>query len=197
MGAYRSVTGPPPPPLATGLCKSPVCAKVIRSAKLETLLRQAFSECFPHDEKHLDSFIRYQISALETGINLFEKIYQDEKKALTQRQLPSDSTRQWWNCSRDNLPCKWLALEIHNIPKKLISTGHEKMILPNPNKQLSHYIYPFDMWVTKHAEGQLTLYINGKKIQPHGSGLDFFIPAGELSFSTEKKAMNCVTDVCH
>ncbi|KAK4073166.1 uncharacterized protein Triagg1_5446 [Trichoderma aggressivum f. europaeum] len=165
-------------PLPTGFCKSPTCAKTLRSAELETLLRQAFLECFPHDEIHLDSFIRYQINSLETGINLFEKIYQDKQQPLDGRQSPSNPSREWWNCAQDNSPCKWLALEHNNAPKKLAPSGYEKMILPNPNQPISNYIYPFDMWMTKLAGGQFTLYINGNQIQPHDSGLDFFIPAG-------------------
>lgn len=147
---------------------------------METLLRQAFAECFPHDELHLDSFVRYQVNSLETSINLFEKIYQDEQRVLRERQSqPSSPAREWWDCSLDKSPCKWLSLENDSNPKRLISTGHDKMILPNPNKQLPHYVYPFAMWVTKLAEGDLTLYINGKKIVPHRSGVDYLIPAGK------------------
>ncbi|KAL7934706.1 hypothetical protein V8C35DRAFT_34465 [Trichoderma chlorosporum] len=69
----------PSPFLPTGLCRPPVCAKNIKSAGLETLLRQAFIECFPHDEIHLESFIQYQINSFETGINLFKRIFQDKK----------------------------------------------------------------------------------------------------------------------
>ncbi|KAL7813058.1 hypothetical protein V8C26DRAFT_436655 [Trichoderma gracile] len=173
---------PPAPPVPTGLCKSSVCAKAIQSSKMERLLRQAFAECFPHDELHLDSFVRYHLNSLETSINLFEKIYQDEQMVLRERQSQSSSpAREWWDCSLDRSPCKWLSLENDSAPKRLISTGHAKMILPNPNKQLPHYVYPFDMWVTKLAEGDLTLYINGKKVIPHGSGVDFLIPAGTVA----------------
>lgn len=68
------------------------------------------------------------------------------------------------------------------------------MILPNPNKQLPHYVYPFDMWVTRLAEGDLTLYINGKKIIPHSSGVDFLIPAGEWSSEASKLVFEVLTN---
>ncbi|KAK1237175.1 hypothetical protein MKX07_006054 [Trichoderma sp. CBMAI-0711] len=106
-----------------------------------------------------------------------------------------DDTDKWGRClkgfqvknGRCVLPppkCEtvaWLSLENDSSPKRLISTGHEKMTLPNPNKQLSHYVYPFDVWVTKLAEGDLTLYINGKEVIPHSSGVDFLIPAGTVA----------------
>lgn len=64
------------------------------------------------------------------------------------------------------------------------------MILPNPNQPIPNYVYPFDMWVTKLAGGQFALYINGEQIQPEDSGLDFFIPAGELSSSAWQKLIS-------
>ncbi|PTB62684.1 hypothetical protein BBK36DRAFT_1172439 [Trichoderma citrinoviride] len=172
----------PPPPAPTGLCKSSVCAKAIQSSKMESHLRQAFAECFPHDELHFDSFVQYQLNSLDMSINLFEKIYQDEQRVLRGRQPQSSSpAEEWSNCSPDKSPCKWLSLENNSNPKRLAPTGHEKMTLPNPTKQLSHYVYPFDTWVTKVAEGDLTLYINGKKVMPHSSGVDFLIPAGTVA----------------
>ncbi|QYT00277.1 hypothetical protein H0G86_007367 [Trichoderma simmonsii] len=189
------VSPEPECPLPTGFCKSPTCAQTLRSAELETLLRQAFLECFPHDEIHLDSFIKYQINSLETGINLFEKIHQDKKDSLLVqgRQSPFSPSREWWNCPQDNSPCKWLALENNNAPKKLTPTGREKLILPNPNQPIPNYVYPFDMWVTKLAGGQFALYISGEQIQPHDSGLDFFIPAGtaadDVWYKSETGAM--------
>ncbi|KAL6872131.1 hypothetical protein J3F83DRAFT_772767 [Trichoderma novae-zelandiae] len=171
----------PPPALPTGLCKSSVCAKEIQSAKMEALLRQAFADCFPNDGLHLDSFIRYQLNSLETGINLFDKIYQDEKQIQWQRPLtPPRTAREWWDCSRDRSPCKSLALENDNNGRKLVSTGYDRSSFPNPNKHSSNYVYPFDVWVTKLDDGDLALYIRGKKIIPHSSSFDFFIPAGTV-----------------
>jgi hypothetical protein len=166
----------------------------MQSFKLERLLRQAFAECFPHDEVHLDSFVRYHLNSLEMSINLFEKIHQDEQLVRRERQSqPSSPGRDGWDCSLDRSPCKWLSLENNSHPKRLISTGHEKMILPNPNMQLPHYVYPFDMWVTNVGGGDLTLYINGKEIIPHGSGVDFLIPAGEWSPKARRPGLGVLT----
>ncbi|UKZ81501.1 hypothetical protein TrVFT333_009273 [Trichoderma virens FT-333] len=88
----------------------------------------------------------------------------------------------------------WKCVQVSDIcgPSEDLSTIHQDHDTGN-GSQLSHYIYPFDMWVTKLGGGQLTLYINGKQIQPHGSGLDFLIPAGthadDVWYKSETGAM--------
>ncbi|RFU80187.1 hypothetical protein TARUN_1997 [Trichoderma arundinaceum] len=62
------------------------------------------------------------------------------------------------------------------------------MLLPNPNKQLPKYRYPFDTWVTKVSEGDLKLYIKGNKVNPEDSGLDFLIPAGTAASDVQYKS---------